>query len=99
MLDNSRMVNILPLLWITNYRHQLKEFTDVIREMKPHQESLKKKKKIWFFNIFVCKTEPPCAGKLRGICIKNSKYDILLLSEPEPFTSNQQHLLLSIFTS
>ena len=53
MFDNSRKVDILQFLWITNQRYQLKEFTNQIWEMKSHEESCKLR--FWFFMYFSVK--------------------------------------------
>ena len=74
----------------------VKQFTDQIWEMKSHKESRKLR---FSFFIFVCKTKPPFARKFRSICMKNQKYDFLLLSKPVPFKFDWQHLLLGFFAS
>ena len=52
-LDNSRKVDFLQFLWITNNRHQLKEFANQIREMKSHKEG--RKLRFWISTCFFVK--------------------------------------------
>ena len=50
----------------------------------------------FLFLIFICKMEPPFAGKFRSICMKNQKHDFSLLSKLMLFRFNRLTLLANI---
>ena len=84
MLDDLREVDILQFLWIADYRHQLKEFTDQFWEMKSHTKPQITEIKILNFHIFVCKIAPPFAGKFRSICMKTKTTISRFSARPNP---------------